>query len=135
MEAVPEDGAKQGEEAGEAVAPAVEEGLEAKQQVEEQGGPDLPAHSVGAVAEEIAQLEGLFDLLEEDLDLPAAAVQVGHGGRGPLEVVGKKLHDDFFAVEFDPGGDAAHSVGILAAGIAVLQDDLVVAQDVAGRLA
>src|SRR6185312_4261022 len=87
VESVPEDAAYQGEEAGEAVRPFAEEGLEPQQHIKKERDPDLPADGVGAVAEEIAELEGLLDLLEEDLDLPAAAVEVGNGGWGPIEVV------------------------------------------------
>ena len=88
LEAVPEDAADKGEEAGEAMGPFAEEGLEAEQDVEQERGPDLPADGIGAVTEEVAELEGLLDLLEEDLDLPAAAVEVGDGGRSPVKVVG-----------------------------------------------
>jgi hypothetical protein len=92
VETVPDDVANQGEQPGEAMVPAAEEGLEAQQQVQQQGGPGLAAYSVGVVAEEVAELESLLDLLEEDLDLPAGAVEVSDGGGGPSEVVGQELH-------------------------------------------
>lgn len=126
VEAVPDDATDEGEEPGEAVMPVAEECLEAQQQVEEQGGPDLPGHGVGAVAEEVAELEGLLDLLEEDLDLPAAALEVGDGGRGPDEVVGKKLHFHVLAIEFDQGRDPTQTVGILAPGMRGHEYDLAV---------
>ena len=78
MEAVP-DAADEGEQPGEAVRPVVQEGLEAQQHVEQQGDPDLPAHGVGAVAEEVAQLQGLFDLLEENLDWMMSLRSVASG--------------------------------------------------------
>jgi hypothetical protein len=37
---------------------------------------DLPADRVGAVAQEIAQLQALLDLFKEHFDLPAAAIQI-----------------------------------------------------------
>ena len=89
------------------VRPGVQKSLEAQQDIDQQGHPHLPAHGVGAVAEEIAELEGLLDLLEEDLDLPAA--EVGHGCWGPVEVVGQKLQHRFLAVEFDQGGHAGQA--------------------------
>src|ERR1700754_3422145 len=61
IEAIPDDAAQEGEQAGEAVAPAVQEGLETKQYVEQQGGPHLPAHGIGTVPQEVAQLQGLLD--------------------------------------------------------------------------
>ena len=60
-----------------------------EQDVEQKRRPDLPAHGVFVVAEEVGQLQGLFDLLKEDLDLPAAAVEVGHAGGGSVELVGE----------------------------------------------
>lgn len=64
VEAIPGHAADEGEKPGEAVLPCAQKGLEAQEQVQEQGGPDLPAHGVGAMAEEIAELEGLLDLIE-----------------------------------------------------------------------
>lgn len=79
VEAIPHDSTQQGEQAGEAMRPAMEKRLKAQQHIEQQGRPHLPAHRVGAVAHEVAQLQGLLDLLEEDLDLPAATIEVGDG--------------------------------------------------------
>jgi len=71
--------------------------------------------------------------LKNTYDLPAAAVKVDYSGPGPLEVVGQKRHHHLFAVEFDPGGDPAHPLGIRAAGVGLDQDDFVVAQDATAR--
>jgi len=133
IDSVPSERAHESEQPSEAVRPAMKECLETQQHVEQQSGPDLPAHGVGTVADEVAQLQGLLDLFEEHLDLPAAAVKVGDGGWGPLEVVGQKRHHHLFAVEFDPGGDPAHPLGIRAAGVGLDQDDFVVAQDATAR--
>ena len=135
METIPDDTADQGEETGEAMRPVVQKRLEAQQHVEQEGGPDLPAHSVGTVTEEVAELQGLLDLLEEDLDLPTTAVEIGDGGRSPLEIVGEKLHLHLLAVEFDQGGDATQTVGVFPAGLGGDQHDLVVAQDFSCRSA
>ncbi len=44
----------------------------AQQHIDQQGHPDLPAHGVGVVTQEIGQLQRLLDLLEEHFDLPPA---------------------------------------------------------------
>lgn len=58
-------------------APLAQAGAEAQQQINQQGRPDLPAHGVGVVAEEVGQLECLLEFLEEHFNAPAAAIQVG----------------------------------------------------------
>ena len=126
MHAVPEDAADHGKEAGKAMRPSAQKSLEAQEDVQEERAPHLPAHGVGGVAKEVTELEGLLDLFEEDLDLPAAAVKVGDGRGGPLKVVRHKLHYRGLAVEVDPGGDPAHTIGVLASGVSLKQDDLFV---------
>ena len=64
------------EQPRETVRPPLAPGEEAQQQMHEERGPHLPLHRVGAVAEKIHQLHTLFELFEEGLDLPAAAVEV-----------------------------------------------------------
>src|ERR1035437_6153557 len=130
FEFLPQGRAQQRKEAGETVAPLAQPGTEAQQQIGQQGRPDLPADGVGGVAQEVRQLERLFDLLEEHLDLPTAAVEVGDGLGAPLQVVGQENHLPKLAVHLDQGKDAAQfdriSFGRGAAG----QDDQVVPQDV-----
>ena len=78
----------------------------------------------------------MFDLFEEHLDLPATAVEVGHGAWRPVEVVGDELHLALLAIDLHQGDDAAQAlvpVGLAAA--LHLQGDLVVAQDLALGLA
>lgn len=53
----PESGSDVCDEPGEAVGPATLPGQEAQEEMNEQGGPDLPFHGVGRVAE--AAAEGL----------------------------------------------------------------------------
>jgi hypothetical protein len=107
FEFLPQGRAQQGKEAGETVAPLAQPGTEAQEHIGQQGRPHLPADGVGGVAEEVRQLEGLFDLLEEHLDLPAAAVKVGDGLGAPLQIVGQKNHFPKFAVHLDQSHDAA----------------------------
>ena len=80
------------------------------------------------MAQEVAQLQGLLDLFEEDLDLPTAAVEVCDGGRRPFEIIGEKLHLSLLAVELNQGGDAAKPVGVLAPGMISKENDFVVTQ-------
>src|SRR5690348_6768251 len=77
FELLPERRTHQSKEPGEAVAPLAEERAKAQQEVHQQRGPHLPSHRIGVVAKEVGQLERLLELLEEDLDAPAAAVQLG----------------------------------------------------------
>src|SRR5689334_8182151 len=86
------------EESGKGVIPAAHHTQETHQDVEQQGRPDLPAHRVSAVTQEIAQLQALLDLFKEHLDLPTAAIQIGHTGSAPSEVVGQKLHLALLAI-------------------------------------
>ena len=47
----------------------------AQKQMHQQSHPHLPAHGVGAVAEEVRKLKCLLDLFEEHLDVPASPVK------------------------------------------------------------
>jgi hypothetical protein len=49
--------------------------------------PDLGLHRVGRSAEERLDAQMLFDPFEEDLDLPAMAIQRADGGRRQREVI------------------------------------------------
>jgi hypothetical protein len=125
----PQCGAQQGEEAGEAVMPAVDDSKKAQEHVNQERHPDLPAHGVGAVAEEVGELQGLLDLLEEDLNVPAAAVEIGNGLGAPLPVVGEENHLLFTSVDFDPGHDPAQIPRIIGEGLVAAQADDLIAQD------
>ena len=91
----------------EAVLPSVHEREAAHQQVDKQPHPDLPAHGVGAVAQKVGELQRLLDLLEEHLDVPAAAVEFGDRPRAPLQVVGNECDLDILAVDLDECHDPA----------------------------
>src|SRR5208282_5660382 len=89
---LPEGRADQGEEPGEAVRPPAQMGAEAQEHITQQRRPDPPFDGVGGVAEEVGQLEGLFEFIEKGFDAPAAAIQVGDGLGAPLQMVGQKNH-------------------------------------------
>ena len=123
VEPLPHRRARHREEPREAVAPVRQVRHVAQQHVNQQRRIHLPAHRVGAVAEEAGEFEALFDLFEKHLDVPAAAVEVGYGLRTPLEVVGDENHHPPLAVHLHPGLDAAHSHAlVLRAG---QRDDLI----------
>jgi len=66
--------------------------LVAQQQIQQQRRPDLPPHGILAVAQKIPQLQGLFDLPKELLNLPAATIQVGNRLRAPSQIVRQERH-------------------------------------------
>jgi hypothetical protein len=128
---LPEGRTDQGEEAGEAMRPPAQVSTEPQQHVGQQGGPDLPLDGAFAVPQEVGQLEGLFEFLEEDFDRPAAAIKIGDGLGAPGDVVGQENHFTQFAVHFDHGGEAAQFNGINFLPRRVGQGNQVVAEDVA----
>src|ERR1700751_2767535 len=99
----PERGSYQREEPRKGVVPAAHHAQKTHQDVEQQRRPDLPTDRVGAVAQEIAQLQALLDLFEEHFDLPPTAIQIGHTAGAPTEMVGQKLHLAFLAVDLHQG--------------------------------
>ena len=84
------------------MVPAAHPAQKTHQHVEQQRRPDLPTDGVGAVTQEIAQLQALLDLFEEHFDLPAAAIQIGQAADAPTEIVGQKLHLAFLAIGLGP---------------------------------
>ena len=123
-----------GEQSGEAVLPLALEGDISKQYIKQHGRPELPADGILGVAEDVADFEGLLDLLEEGFDAPATVIQVADAGSSPIEVVGQEIHGGPFAVDLDPGFDPAQAFGILPPGLVSDQCDLIVADDVALKL-
>ena len=134
-EAIPNNTSNDSEQAGKAVRPLALEGDKAQEHIKQHGVPELPADGVFGVSEEVADFEGLFDLLEKGFDAPSAAIQIADAGSSPLKVVGQQDHGDPFPVNFDPCLDAAQSLWILRSGLRSHQGDLVVADDVALGLA
>ena len=86
------------------------------------------------MAEEVADLESLLQLLEEDLNAPARLIEFAHARCRPLGVVGDESHDDFLAVNLDEHFHASEGFGILAAAFRPFEQDEVVAQDFSGGL-
>ena len=128
---VPDHASDKGEQSGEAVRPLALGGDKSKQYIKQHGRPELPADGMLGVAEEVADFEGLLDLLEEGFDAPATAIQVADAGSSPIEVVGQENHGGPFAVDLDLGFDPAQAFGILPTGLVSDQCNLVVADDVA----
>lgn len=95
------------EQALEAMFPSVDERKAAHEKMDQKPHPDLPPNGVGAVAEEVGELKRLLDLLEEHLDIPAAAVEFSDRPRAPLQVVGHEDHLNILSVDLDEGNDAA----------------------------
>ena len=129
-EAVPNNASNNREQAGKTMWPLALEGDKSKQHIKQHGCPKLPAYGMLGVAKEVAYLEGLFDLLEEGFDTPAASIQIADTRSSPIEVVGQENHGGPFAVDLDPGFDSAQAFRILPAGLVSDQSDLVVADDI-----
>ncbi len=75
--------------------------MRAQGHVEQECRPELPADGLLAVTQEVAELEGLFDLLEEHFDAPARLIEVAYAAGTPFEIVGdeecQQLMRDFIA--------------------------------------
>jgi hypothetical protein len=125
----PERRSQQREEPGERVIPAAHHAQKAHQDVEQQRSPDLPADRVGAVAQEIAQLQALLDLFKKHFDLPTAAIQTSHTPSAPREIIGQELHLALLALNLHQSPDPAHRFGIIGAGVLVFEHHKLVAQD------
>lgn len=101
--------------ARETMSPAGEIGLEAQQHTDQQGGAGLPPNGVGAAPQEVAQLQGLLELLEERLDAPATAIEVADRPRTLLKVVGDENHPAPLASDLDPRLDPAQEQALALA--------------------
>ena len=81
---------QQGGEIGQ--APAKEDvQLKVLEQQSNQDCPDLNLQGVGASADKALDAEVLLQRLEEQLDLPALAVDGGNGGGGEAVMVGEGI--------------------------------------------
>ncbi len=87
VKAIPKHASDKCEQADKTMLPAAQPGLEPEQHIEQQSAPNLPAHGIGAMAEEIAQVERLFDLAEEGFNGPAAAIQFADRMGRPLQIM------------------------------------------------
>ncbi len=106
----------------------------AQQQVSQQRRPELPANGMFAFPEEAGDAQSLSDLLEEDLDAPAAFVERTHAARDQGGVVGDEDHDAFLAVEFDEHFHPPEGVGVLMTTFGGLEQDQIIPQDLPGGL-
>src|SRR5690242_17113732 len=68
VEFLPKGRAQQCKQTDETVAPATDKGAKAQQHLHQQRRPDLPAHGVGIVSQEIGQLQTLFKLFKKYFD-------------------------------------------------------------------
>src|SRR6516225_4359603 len=125
----PERRSQQSEEPGKRVTPAADHAHKAHQDVEQQCRPDLPANRVGAVAQEIAQLQALLDLLKEHFNLPAATIQISHTASAPPHIVGQKLHLAPLAIDFYIRPAPPYRFWIIGPRVFVFEHHKLVAQD------
>jgi hypothetical protein len=61
------------------------------QQLRAQGNPDLTGDGLAAMAEKFPDPQMLLDPLKEQLDFPAAFIQLTDGRRREIQVVGQKM--------------------------------------------
>ena len=97
--------------------------------------PDLPRHGVLAVADEVMNLAGLLELLEERLDPPPVAVYLGDRARGPLEVVRHEHHHLHLPLDLNDRGDSAESARVFRGRRLLRGDDDLVGEDLRFPLA
>lgn len=82
-----------------------------EQHIEQQCCPNLSPNRVGTGANESAELECLFDLLEENHDLPPRSVEFADRLAAPLDIVFDESHQLGRAVDLHPGFHATKSPG------------------------
>lgn len=131
--AIPEDTSNQSEEAGKTVWPLAYVMDVSEKKIQQKCRPELPADGMLGVAEEVAEFEGLLDLLEEGFDTPATLVQVADARGCPIQIIGEEDHDNPFTINFDPCLDSAQPLWILSFGLGADQGNLIVTEDVCGR--
>ena len=85
------------------------------EQINGDGAPNWGAHRVGAGAIKGFDAQMLLDPFEEQLDLPAPTIPLGHGQGWPGEVMGQE--DEGFAGEWIAIADAAQRDGIIVLGL------------------
>jgi len=93
---------------------------EAQQHEGDQRDRDLNADGVFRGSQEVADLQGLFDPSEEQLDRPSPLVEVGDLLRARLDVVGE---DAQHLAGLDRNPDLAASIGICLAAVMSLTLD------------
>lgn len=103
----PERAADNRREPGEAQPPLGQIAEIAQDEMGEKTDPDLPPHGVLAVADEVVDLTGLLQFLEERLDAPAVPVDLRNRPCGPPGVVRQEQHFLHLSLDLDDGRDAA----------------------------
>lgn len=106
-----------------------------QQEVREEPRPYLPLDRVLVRPDEVRQLEGLLDLLEEHLYLPPRLVEFAYGARRPLHIVRQECHLPSFAVDIHDCPNTPERLRILPGGVRRRQAHNLVGDDVAGHLA
>ena len=95
------------------MAPTTEKGAETQQDVNQQSAEDLPGDGIRTVTEEAGQPEALLDLREEDLDVPAATIEIANSPGTLGRVVGDEDHQTLLAIDLDPCLDTPHDYSFL----------------------
>ena len=112
-----------GEQAAETVRPVGWLTMMAQQEVQQQRRPELPANGVFAVPEEVRDAQGLFDLIEEYFNAPAAFGERSHSAGGPCGVVRNEDRGGLLAVEFDEHFHPPEGVGVLVSAFGGLFEE------------
>ena len=116
--------AQQGGQIGQAPAEAGAQLQVLEHEQSNQRGPDLDLQGVGSGADEGLDAQVLPERLEEQLDLPAAFVDLGDGGGGEVTMVGEK--DQSALLGLVPHRNAAQEqIGSARASHLIEKDDFV----------
>ena len=82
------------------------------------------------MAQEVGEFQGLLDLLEEDLNGPTGAVEIGDATGGPVHVIGQELHLPFRAIDLYEGANTAHPLRVLSLKSSLTgEDHLLIGKD------
>ena len=101
-----------------------------EQEKRDQGCPNLDAERILAGADKSFDPKILLERFEEQLDLPAVAVNRGYCGGGEPEMVGQQ--DDFALIVRVPDGDSPQQAGTIFLGLAGAEANEAVRNDSPG---
>ena len=87
------------------MSPLADSTDKAQQDIDQQGGPNLPTDAVGRVPKKVSQIERLLDLLEEDLNLPPGLVEFAYDRGAPFEMIRQKGHLTALSINLYPRRD------------------------------
>ena len=108
--------------------PLTEIGKVAQDDVSDECYPDLPFHSPLIVSHEVAELQALLELFEEDFNCPAAFVEIADAAGRELHVVRDEDHDLLLVVDDYSRYDPPKPLRISSPTLWSFQDDLVITQ-------